>query len=213
MANNGRPQGQQRAPSNAQRREPVATPPAAPVVEEAVKAPVDTVVLATPAPAPEPIVEAPVVEEPVVETVVMQSLVVTEEDDEQVVMLKTKLADFVEAAGKLGSEPEDFKGQAKQALMIAKFVTQYPKVNVLDALTAFFEENIKGVCDSKTFLKGTDTLSMTDARLVGYLHSIFADIARKQNVGINAGMVTQVFKKPEIANYFNRRVAAFANGN
>lgn len=215
-----KPQSQQKAPSAAQRRAQAAAAVKPPVKTE------DTVVLATPTPTPAPVVEAPAepapVEVPVVEaasqvvvtvatpakSAVKASLEIVEGDDAQVINLKTQLAAFCESNSNWGETPEDYKQSAKLILQITKYVLQFPKVDVLDAFLTFFEENADGVCAGRNYLKGTSTLSQSDERLVGYLHALFLDLAHKNVVPINPGMVTQVLKKPEIANYYSRRISA-----
>ena len=173
-------------------------PPEAPAqTPEAVSAP-------EPTPAPAPPVVAPA------STPEMTSTSLSSDDDELVAALKLQLASFSKALSRPGSKPEDYRAAAKLALQITKFVIQTPKVSVLDALLAFFEENINGVCSQQMFMKGSTTLSGSDEQQVGFLYNLFAQMAMKQQVRINNQQVVAILKKPEIANYYQRRMAVFA---
>ena len=161
----------------------------------------------------DPAVVAPVVEaDPVVE-VPVESVDDPVDDDEQVTALKIQLAAFAKLVGRPGKSPEDFKSAAKTAVQFTQFVIKYPKVPVLDALLAFFEENIDGACNPKNYMKGSTTLSRTDEQQVGFLYGLFSDLARKQSVKINSGLVVQILKKPEIVGYYNRRISGLVQSN
>lgn len=164
--------------------EPVAPPPPPP--EE------PAVVMAIPAPA---VKQAPIVENTV------------EGEDPQVTLLKTQLAAFKIAAMKRGSEPTDHIACAKLAAQITRFIIQFPKTPILNAFLAFFEENLKGACLNKNYMKGSNTLSMPEEQQVGFLYGLFSDMAQKKIVRINTGHVIQILKKPEIVNFYDRKMS------
>jgi hypothetical protein len=174
-----------------------ATPAVSPVTEQIalapspVSVPADTVTLATPTTL-EPVAVA--------ETI-------TVADDEHVQTLKIQLAAFSKAVMRPGKKPEDFRNAATLAVQITKHVIQYPKVPVLDALLDFFRDNMDGVCAPTNFMKGSTTVGHSDERQVGYLYNLFSDLANKTVVRISNAQVINVLKKPEIAEYFNRKMA------
>lgn len=146
--------------------------------------------------APTPVVqEAPVVENTAVD------------EDPQVASLKKQLADFKAAVMRRGSEPSEFAGAAKLIAQITRFVIQSPKTPVLNTLLTFFEENLKGACMNKNYMKGSTTLSMAEEQQVGYLYGLFSDMAQKKIVRINTGQVIQILKKPEIVNFYERKMS------
>ncbi len=168
-----------------------------------------------PVPTPEPVAPPPPAEEPAVVMAdpapAIQEAPVAEsnatDEDPQVASLKNQLADFKVAVMRRGSEPSDFAGAAKLIAQITRFVIQSPKTPVLNALLAFFEENLKGACLNKNYMKGSTTLSMAEEQQVGYLYGLFSDMAQKKIVRINTGQVIQVLKKPEIVNFYERKMS------
>lgn len=146
------------------------------------------------------------------------ALELEESDNEQVSMIKVQLAAFAKAVTRpTGKTNDDFRQAAKLCLQFTKHVIQYPKIPVLDTLLAFFQENQEGACASTNYMKGSTTLSMADQQQVGYLYSLFTDLANKTVVRVNSALVINVLKKPEIAEYYNRKMAGIrqsaANAN
>lgn len=156
--------------------------------------------------APAPVVEATVIADPVPAAAPLSTDPV-EGDDENVEKLKLMLAALKAKLGGYGKDPENFKIAAKQASTVTKFVISHPKTNVLDTLLAFFNENKDGVCAAENFMKGSTTLPATEEQQLGFLFNLFSDLANKRLVGVNASLVINVLKKPEIVNYFQRKVA------
>lgn len=190
--------------------------PAPPAPEPAPVPPVEPEVIIPPVPAPEPIAPPPLPpEEPAVvmaapAPVVKQAPVVesaVESEDPQVASLKIQLDAFKVTAMKRGSEPTDHAACAKLIAQITRFVIQSPKTAVLNALLTFFEENLKGACLNKNYMKGSTTLSMNEEQQVGYLYGLFSDMAQKKIVRINSGQVIQILKKPEIVNFYERKMS------
>lgn len=135
------------------------------------------------------------------------SLTISDDDDPQVKDLKIQLKAFVEAVSQPGQIPTDFRAAARLLSQITQFVIRFPKVPVLDALLAFFEEHNTTAAAPQNMLKGVTTLSNNDQQQIGVLFSLFSDLASRNVVACNSGKVVQVLKKPEIPNYYNRRVA------
>lgn len=179
-----------------------------PVVKETpVPTPTPTLPANEPKPTPqeETVVVAPVSTASPQETSV-SSTKIQDGDDEQVKQLKIMLAAFKRASARPGKVPEDFKEPAKQISIITKFIIQYPKVPVLDTLLAFFKENIDDVC-SANYLRGTTTLTSDMERKVAFLYNMWSELAREQVVRIETQLVVSVLQKPEIVNYYNRKIA------
>ncbi len=170
-------------------------------------APQETVVLATTSPTP--LVTTPDA------AALVSSLVtdVAEEDNEHVTTLKIQLAAFSREVMKPGNNPQDFKQAAKLAAQITKHVIQYPKVPVLDTLYNFFKENITEACAAENYYKGATTLTATEEQQVAYLYNLFAGLAQGLKVSVNTALVNNVLKKPEIINYYHRRLAGLTQNN
>lgn len=142
-----------------------------------------------------------------VENVTEQTTPISENDNEHVTTLKIQLAAFSREVMKFGEKPEDYRQAAKLAAQITRHVIQYPKVPVLDTLYDFFKENIKGVCAPENYLKGSTTLAANEEQQVAYLYNLFAGLAQGLKVSVNTALVNNVLKKPEIVNYYHRRLA------
>lgn len=130
-----------------------------------------------------------------------------ENDNEPVRDLKVMLTAFKERLSNGGTQPEEFMLAARQASAITNHVIALPKVDVLDTLLAFFEENREGVCRPENVLQGTSTLNPDEDQKISYLFTLFLDLAARRAMPVNAAAVARILRKPEIGNYYNRRVA------
>jgi hypothetical protein len=150
--------------------------------------------------------------EPAEETAV-DSTTPVEGDTVAVVKLKQILKELKEALQGYGKEPEHFKHAATITVVLTKHVTNNARSEVFDALLAFYEENKDGVCKPEEFMKGSTTLSATDEHQVGFLHNLFLQLAHRRFFKVNHTQVVNVLKRPEIANYFSRKVAGIKANN
>lgn len=141
------------------------------------------------------------------EEAVVDSTTPVEGDTPQVIKLKGILKELKEALQGYGKEPEHFKQAAAITVVLTRHVVNNARQEVFDALLAFFEENKDGVCSHQEFMKGSTTLSATDEHQVGFLHNLFLQLANRRFFKVNHAQVVNVLKRPEIANYFSRKVA------
>lgn len=141
------------------------------------------------------------------EEAVVDSTTPVEGDTPQVIKLKGILKELKEALQGYGKEPEHFKQAAAITVVLTRHVTNNARQEVFDALLAFFEENKDGVCSHQEFMKGSTTLSASDEHQVGFLHNLFLQLANRRFFKVNHAQVVNVLKRPEIANYFSRKVA------
>lgn len=148
--------------------------------------------------------------EPSFDSEVQSITAVSDNDSDNMVTLKKLLEEFVTANAAFGSSPDDFRTSAKLTATITKHVIRYPKVDILDKLLSFFEANLDGVCDPTNFMKGSTSLPSADEQQVGYLYGLFYSLARRNNMSVNSSQVISVLKKPELANYYQRKTAFFA---
>jgi hypothetical protein len=151
---------------------------------------------------PEQVVEPKVV----VETpAVVTSLTADEGDSTNVAELKIQLAGFVESLKKPGKKPEDFAERARIFSRVTDMVIRNPTPPVLNLLLAFYTEQVS---ELPSFLKGSTTLQSVEERRVGFLHVLFSDLANQNAVRVSSAEVINVLKKPEISNFYDRKVSA-----
>lgn len=127
-------------------------------------------------------------------------------DDEQMVKFKNLLIDTKRALEGRGKVPEDFRTAANLTSKITKFIITQPRQQYLDTLLAFFIENKDGVCHGTEFMKGSTTLSRNDEQQLGFLNSLMNDLANRRISKVNHALITSVMRKPEIAEYFKRKM-------
>jgi len=150
------------------------------------------------------------VEVEVVEELIIMSddmVVPSTEDTPKVAKLKEILSELKVALSGHGKTPEEFLHAAQLNATLVRYVMANYRPEVLDTLLAFYEENLDGVCRPTEFLKGSTTLSATEEQQVGLLHHLFYQLATKRFIKVNNSHVVNILKRPEIGNYFQRRMA------
>jgi hypothetical protein len=136
-----------------------------------------------------------------------EATMVEDGDDENVISLKLQLEALTQQLSRKGGDEASYEPAARLLLQITNFVCLHPKVPVLDTLYQYILDNIHGVAEPKILLQGNHLLSKPDAQKVGFLMNLFLDLAHRRKVNINSGLILQVLKKPEVINYYNRRMA------
>ena len=174
----------------------------APVTPPAPVSAVDTAVVKPTEPAPA-VVETP-------ETAAPVAAVVAEPgDDENVQNLSILTSAWLrQAESSQGQRPEDFTRLAMKTLELTSFVIKLPTTGVLDAFLQFISDNLDGQCAETQYYRGVSKLTMGDQQKVMFLYTLFSQLARKQDIRINTGQFLQTFKKPQIGNYYDRKIIA-----
>lgn len=127
------------------------------------------------------------------------------EDTEVIHDLKIKLIELKKALQVKGKTPDEFKATAKITASFVKYLIKHPKNTAFDLVLGFFEENRNGVCEAREFMKGSTTLPGNEEQQVGLVFNLFDSLASKKPMPINTGLVYQVLKKVEFANYYTRK--------
>lgn len=181
----------------------------APVAADSVPTP-EVITGTEPALASEPAVETAPLEVTQEDTAEVEAAVVEiDNTDPHVAKLNLLLQMFKEQNEQPGQVPEHFSESARTALAVTKYVIDKPKVEVLDALLAFFVAERDGVCSPIEYLKGSTTLSKFDEQKVGFLFNMFSDMSHRRGGPINSAHVAVVLGRQEIVGYYNRKRAGF----
>lgn len=130
-----------------------------------------------------------------------------EDDNQNLTDMRAIMRDFVKANTKLGTDADDFKQSAQLVAALTRLVVNRPHVDVLDTFLAFFKENPKGVCNETEYMKGVHTLNPKDINLIGALYALFNDLNKEIHIKVSNGPLLQLFGKPQILNYFNRKAS------
>lgn len=187
--------------------EPVVEEAAAPQVLETVEDEATKKVV-TPV---EPVAEDVVAEEPTPEPDVVEEteVVATTESNPKTDRIKAVLADLKVALSRPGKDPKEFREAARLTATLTKLAITNPHTEVLDTILAFFVAENDGVAKPDVFMKGSTTLPKTEEQQVGFLFTMFSDLANRRPTKINSSLVINILRKPEFTSYYTRKVSGF----
>jgi hypothetical protein len=135
------------------------------------------------------------------------SLDVSVNDSDIIKQFKVVLYNALDMLSAPGTKPEHFKAAAKAVLDVTNFVIRTPRTEVLELFYQFMVANPHGVCTRYEYFKGSTSLTKFDEQRVFYLGNLFFSLVEKLDPkNVDSGKVLQVLKKPEILNYYQRKI-------
>ena len=138
-------------------------------------------------------------------------LAVDSSDAAPIATLKEQLRDFMTKNSVKGTTSEDYLPSAKAVVAIAKTIVTNPTREVMDLYLKFFRLQKDGATSMTNYMLGSNLLPVQQVRPASTLRAIFYCLAVQSTTKIDTGQALQILGRPEIIQYYQRRLKVFSN--